>query len=77
MKYVKIVLISYFKCHRIEKERAKFQQEVYELLSQIEIINKEKVNHKICFKILHVHSVETFRQMLINSSILFFTVVFD
>lgn len=28
---------------RSEKEKAKFQQEVYELLAQIENINKEKV----------------------------------
>lgn len=32
---------------RTEKEKAKFQQEVYELLAQIENVNKEKVI--ICF----------------------------
>lgn len=35
--------------YRAEKERAKFQQEVYELLSQIEIINKEKVSTDMDF----------------------------
>ncbi len=32
--------------HRSEKEKTKFQQEVFELMSQIESINKEKVIDK-------------------------------
>lgn len=32
---------------RTEKEKAKFQQEVYELLAQIENANKEKVITRI------------------------------
>lgn len=46
-KFMKLIvtylIIKLLVFYRIEKERAKFQQEVYELLSQIEITNKEKV----------------------------------
>lgn len=46
-KFIKLIvtylIIKLLAFYRIEKERAKFQQEVYELLSQIEITNKEKV----------------------------------
>jgi uncharacterized protein (UPF0335 family) len=29
---------------RIEKEKQKMQQEIYELLNQVEVINKDKVS---------------------------------
>ena len=41
--YYEDLLHLYF---RIEKEKAKFQQEVYELLSQVESSNKDKVKYK-------------------------------
>jgi len=34
---------------RSEKEKTKFQQEVFELMSQIESINKEKVIYSLIF----------------------------
>lgn len=40
---LKIHLLIFSFCSRTEKEKAKFQQEVYELLAQIENVNKEKV----------------------------------
>lgn len=30
-------------CHRAEKEKSKFQSEVYELLAQVESVNKERL----------------------------------
>lgn len=45
-------------CFRAEKERAKFQAEIYELLSQVESYNKDKVVHIKTIEKLEVHISE-------------------
>jgi hypothetical protein len=49
--------VSHYAC-RSEKEKAKFQQEVYELLAQVESVTKEKVSLSISIAkiIFHVMS---------------------
>lgn len=46
--------------HRSEKEKTKFQQEVFELMSQIESINKEKVCSYLIIKDFSTYKVQYF-----------------
>lgn len=50
MLYIITATYKHFSISRTEKEKAKFQQEVYELLAQIENANKDKVMIAKIFK---------------------------
>lgn len=41
--FQKIIIKKKYVCFRAEKEKARFQQEVYDLLAQVESATKDKV----------------------------------